>query len=200
MSFLTYLHPHRKLGKSKCAAGTPVLSKRCLLVASPLAMADPYQLFDDTSSGLTASPGAGYPAQFTFLAKSMFNFIMAYGNSQGKEIIDENIDHFIPVTKLKYYFAVDTVYVGKKLKLLLCPFLHQDWQVQYQQDMPWVPRFDVNTPDLDIPVMAFITYILVASLALGMQNRFYHNPTEQSQWRCSVGFYLKNFNHAANNV
>lgn len=35
------------------------------------------------------------------------------------------IDRFIPVTKLKYYFAVDTVYVGKKLGLLVFPYLHQ---------------------------------------------------------------------------
>lgn len=27
----------------------------------------------------------------------------------------------------------------------------QDWEVQYQQDMPVAPRFDVNAPDLYIP-------------------------------------------------
>lgn len=91
------------------------------------------------------------------------------------------IDRFIPVTKLKYYFAVDTVYVGKKLGLLVFPYLHQvstthrsapawkqgggtssgvlplsqlspqDWEVQYQQDTPVAPRFDINAPDLYIP-------------------------------------------------
>lgn len=129
------------------------------------------------------------------------------------------IDRFIPVTKLKYYFAVDTMYVGKKLGLLFFPYLHQvstppaevntasggaksrgggggvgaegeseargmggraglpqerawmqcgrspppggparsphsppqDWEVQYQQDTPVAPRFDVNAPDLYIP-------------------------------------------------
>lgn len=35
------------------------------------------------------------------------------------------IDRIIPVGKLKYYFAVDTVYVGKKLGLLLFPYMHQ---------------------------------------------------------------------------
>ncbi|XP_064295801.1 protein YIF1B-B-like [Phalacrocorax carbo] len=47
-----------------------------------------------------------------------------------------------------------------------------DWQVRYQQDTPVAPRFDVNAPDLYIPTMAFITYILVACLVLGTQNRF----------------------------
>ncbi|XP_051632431.1 protein YIF1B, partial [Manacus candei] len=48
----------------------------------------------------------------------------------------------------------------------------QDWQVRYQQDAPVAPRFDVNAPDLYIPAMAFLTYILLAGLALGTQNRF----------------------------
>lgn len=105
----------------------------------------------------------------------MSNMAMAYGSSlaaQGKELVDKNIDRFIPVSKLKYYFAVDTVYVGKKLGLLVFPYLHQDWEVQYQQDTPVAPRFDINAPDLYIPAMAFITYILVAGLALGTQDRF----------------------------
>uniref|UniRef100_A0A287CTK1 Protein YIF1 n=1 Tax=Ictidomys tridecemlineatus TaxID=43179 RepID=A0A287CTK1_ICTTR len=134
--------------------------------ASPPGMADPHQLFDDTSSaqnrgyGAQRAPGGlGYPntsasAQAAFLADPVSNMAMAYGSSlaaQGKELVDKNIDRFIPVTKLKYYFAVDTVYVGKKLGLLVFPYLHQDWEVQYQQDTPVAPRFDVNAPDLYIP-------------------------------------------------
>lgn len=34
------------------------------------------------------------------------------------------------------------------------------------------PRFDVNAPDLYIPAMGFITYVLVAGLALGTQNKY----------------------------
>lgn len=44
--------------------------------------------------------------------------------------------------------------------------------MSYQQDTPVAPRFDVNAPDLYIPAMAFITYVLVAGLALGTQNRY----------------------------
>ncbi|XP_044901990.1 protein YIF1B isoform X5 [Felis catus] len=169
------------------AAGTPRQpSKRRIPVSQP-GMADPHQLFDDTSSaqsrgyGAQRAPGGlGYvPAsaspQEAFLADPVSNMAMAYGSSlaaQGKELVDKNIDRFIPVTKLKYYFAVDTMYVGKKLGLLFFPYLHQDWEVQYQQDTPVAPRFDVNAPDLYIPAMAFITYVLVAGLALGTQDRF----------------------------
>uniref|UniRef100_A0A8C0E031 Protein YIF1 n=1 Tax=Balaenoptera musculus TaxID=9771 RepID=A0A8C0E031_BALMU len=115
-------------------------------------MADPHQLFDDTSSaqsrgyGAQRAPGGlGYPTasaspQAAFLGDPVSNMAMAYGSSlaaQGKELVDKN-----------------------------------DWEVQYQQDTPVAPRFDVNAPDLYIPAMAFITYVLVAGLALGTQDRF----------------------------
>ncbi|XP_073081858.1 protein YIF1B isoform X3 [Manis javanica] len=124
-------------------------SKRRIPVSQP-GMADPHQLFDDTSSAQSRGYGAqrtpsglGYPAaspQAAFLDDPVSSMAMAYGSSlaaQGKELVDKN-----------------------------------DWEVQYQQDMPVAPRFDVNAPDLYIPAMAFITYILVAGLALGTQDRF----------------------------
>lgn len=35
------------------------------------------------------------------------------------------LDRFIPISKLKYYFAVDTLYVGKKLGLVVFPYMHE---------------------------------------------------------------------------
>ncbi|XP_055735626.1 protein YIF1B-like isoform X2 [Salvelinus fontinalis] len=144
---------------------------------------DPSQLFDDTSTASRVQPAGfsgqgvgamGYPGQ-TILSDPMSNMAMAYGSSlasQGKDLVDKNLDRFLPISKLKYYFAVDTVYVGKKLGLLVFPYMHQNWEVSYQQDTPVAPRFDINAPDLYIPAMGFITYILVSGLALGTQNRF----------------------------
>ncbi|XP_034025287.1 protein YIF1B-like isoform X2 [Thalassophryne amazonica] len=146
---------------------------------------DVSQLFDDTSGGGTGSQmgcgnqyvgpqAAGFSGQ-SLLSDPMSNLAMAYGSSlasQGKEMVDKNLDRFIPFSKLKYYFAVDTVYVGKKLGLLVFPYLHENWEVNYQRDTPVAPRYDVNAPDLYIPAMGFITYVLVAGLALGTQNRF----------------------------
>ncbi|XP_042271046.1 protein YIF1B isoform X3 [Thunnus maccoyii] len=146
---------------------------------------DGSQLFEDTSGvGLGAQTGyrnqmagpqaAGLTGQ-SLLSDPMSNLAMAYGSSlasQGREMVDKNLDRFIPISKLKYYFAVDTVYVGKKLGLLVFPYMHENWEVSYQQDTPVAPRFDVNAPDLYIPAMGFITYVLVAGLALGTQDRF----------------------------
>ncbi|XP_048024639.1 protein YIF1B isoform X1 [Megalobrama amblycephala] len=142
---------------------------------------DPSPLFEDTSAGVNKHDHSGvgkgpdvYPGQ-ALLSDPMSNLAMAYGSSlasHGKEMMDKNLDRFIPISKLKYYFAVDTVYVGKKLGLLVFPYMHENWEVSYQQDTPVAPRFDINAPDLYIPVMGFITYVLVAGLALGTQNRF----------------------------
>ncbi|XP_067363620.1 protein YIF1B isoform X1 [Channa argus] len=148
-------------------------------------VSDGSQLFEDTSgAGIRSQTGyrnqqpgpqaAAFPGQ-SLLSDPMSNLAMAYGSSlasQGREMVDKNLDRFIPISKLKYYFAVDTVYVGKKLGLLIFPYMHENWEVCYQQDTPVAPRFDVNAPDLYIPAMSFITYILVAGVALGTQNRF----------------------------
>jgi len=57
--------------------------------------------------------------------------------------------------------------------LILFPFAHREWVVKYSsRDEPVPPRYDVNAPDLYIPVMAIVTYVLVAGLLLGMQDRF----------------------------
>uniref|UniRef100_UPI00398E5289 protein YIF1B isoform X2 n=1 Tax=Pristiophorus japonicus TaxID=55135 RepID=UPI00398E5289 len=145
----------------------------------------PSHLFEDTSGNMEVPPsGPGYEGSAASFGLArpgilsdpmMSNLAMAYGSSlasQGKSIVGQNIDRFIPVSRLKYYFAVDTIYVGKKLGLLVFPYMHQNWEVRYQQDTPVAPRVEVNAPDLYIPAMAFITYLLVAGFALGTQSRF----------------------------
>lgn len=48
----------------------------------------------------------------------------------------------------------------------------QDWSIRYEQDGPIQPRYEINAPDLYIPTMAYVTYVLVAGLVLGTQQRF----------------------------
>ncbi|RWS16254.1 Protein YIF1B-A-like protein [Dinothrombium tinctorium] len=73
---------------------------------------------------------------------------------------------------LKYYFAVDTGYVLKKLLLIFFPFTHKEWSLRYNPQEAIAPKDDVNAPDLYIPTMAFVTYVLVAGYLLGLNNRF----------------------------
>lgn len=34
------------------------------------------------------------------------------------------------------------------------------------------PRYELNAPDLYIPAMAFVTYVLIGGVSLGLQERF----------------------------
>merc|ERR1719412_2862806 len=91
---------------------------------------------------------------------------------QGQEEIKKNIDKYISIGQLKYYFAVDTNYVGRKLGILLFPFAQKDWSLKYNQDEPVQPKYDVNAPDLYIPCMGYMSYILIVGYILGLKNTF----------------------------
>ncbi|CAK9305077.1 unnamed protein product [Gordionus sp. m RMFG-2023] len=106
----------------------------------------------------------------------MADVAMTYGTvlaDQGKHMMEQKFERWVSLSRLKYYFAVDTKYVGKKLTILMCPYLHKDWALQYdQENQPIAPRFDLNAPDLYIPLMAFVTFILTSGWIMGMQKKF----------------------------
>lgn len=52
------------------------------------------------------------------------------------------------------------------------PHGRQDWSVKYNPDEPVQPRYELNAPDLYIPAMAFVTYLLIGGVSLGIQERF----------------------------
>lgn len=130
------------------------------------------------SSGQFGGGPSNQPMAFPgqqLLTDPMANMAFEYGHSlagQGSVYVHKNIEKYVATSKLKYYFAVDTAYVGKKLGLLIFPYAHSDWSIHYNQDEPVAPRYDINAPDLYIPVMAFVTYILLAGIGLGTQSRF----------------------------
>lgn len=105
----------------------------------------------------------------------MASMAMKYGSSladQGKEYVTQNVDRWFSISRLKYYFAVDTTYVTKKLLIILFPFINKDWSVKYSQTEAVPPKLDVNAPDLYIPIMSFVTYILIVGICLGTQEKF----------------------------
>lgn len=115
-----------------------------------------------------------YSPQFTtqlFAEPVVTNMAMQYGNAL-MGYGSQKFEKYVPLTALKYYFAVDTNYVLTKLSLLLFPFSQKDWSVRYEQDIPLQPRFEKNALDMYIPTMAFVTYIVIAALVSGIQDRF----------------------------
>lgn len=125
--------------------------------------------------GAGSQPSPAAPGFGMFNQPIVQDMALQYGQKladQGKELVNKEFEKYIPVSKLKYYFAVDNKYVVNKLKLIFFPFLHTDWSLKYDQDNPVQPRFDINALDLYIPMMAYITYVVLAGLVLGMQERF----------------------------
>lgn len=55
-----------------------------------------------------------------------------------------------------------------RIKDFILKITLQDWSIKYEQDNPVQPRYEINAPDLYIPVMAYVTYVVVAGLVLGM--------------------------------
>lgn len=100
------------------------------------------------------------------------------------------LDRYVSIPALKHYFNVSNSYVLSKLLLVLFPWRHKPWsrqqgrlnssttlangqvgQAQYTS-LFLPPRDDINSPDLYIPVMAFVTYILLSTILAGLRGSF----------------------------
>jgi len=92
-------------------------------------------------------------------------------------------NRYINVSTLKHYFNVSNRYVLSKTVLVLFPWRHRPWSRSQTntaspshngstttQFLP--PREDVNSPDMYIPLMAFITYVLLTTLIAGLNGKF----------------------------
>lgn len=70
-----------------------------------------------------------FPPQFAMFQQPIVqDMAMQYGQKladQGKDLVNKEFEKYVPVTKLKYYFAVDNKYVINKLRLLFFPFTHK---------------------------------------------------------------------------
>ncbi|MCJ1401643.1 hypothetical protein MMC11_004860 [Xylographa trunciseda] len=105
--------------------------------------------------------------------------------SAGQDYMEQNLNRYVSIPALKLYFNVTTSYVLRKLVLVLFPWRHKPWSRQQRpsttgsQDpssysyyfLP--PREDLNSPDMYIPVMAFVTYVLLSALLAGLRGSFH---------------------------
>jgi len=103
------------------------------------------------------------------------NPLAQMGIAQATQFVSTMNDSFVTrwTGSLRYYFSVNNMYVIHKLKILLFPFIHKSWSRRIVpaadgREMYLPPSQDVNAPDLYIPAMAFVTYILLIALIMGM--------------------------------
>lgn len=78
------------------------------------------------------------------------------------------LDRFIPITKLKYYFAVDTVYVGKKLGLLVFPYMHE-----VSLFTPSTSKFLLDAFQLENMLFFICLFVLLSSLIFLMCSKIF---------------------------
>ncbi|KAH6894135.1 YIF1-domain-containing protein [Thelonectria olida] len=96
----------------------------------------------------------------------------------GQEYVEQNFGRYVNVSALKHYFNVSNSYVVNKLFLVLFPWRHKPWSrkqavgVNGQEGWYLPPRDDINSPDMYIPVMALVTYILLSTMIAGLRGEF----------------------------
>jgi len=99
-------------------------------------------------------------------------------DSQLLSNVREQFNRYVNVSALKHYFNVSNGYVINKLYLVLFPWRHRPWSRKQQlshngQEGYFLPpREDINSPDMYIPLMAFVTYILLYTLLAGLRGAF----------------------------
>ena len=82
------------------------------------------------------------------------------------------LQRYIDIPMLRYYFDVSNSYVASKLRTILFPFIKKDWDRQGANQGFLTPREDVNAPDLYIPSMAFTTWVLLIGIQAGRQQQY----------------------------
>ncbi|XP_078435935.1 uncharacterized protein LOC144706777 [Wolffia australiana] len=102
----------------------------------------------------------------------------AYGEKflgSSSEFMQSNISRYF--SNPQYYFQVNDQYVRNKLKVVLLPFLHRGHWTRISEPVAGrlsykPPIYDINAPDLYIPLMSFGTYVVLAGFMLGLLGRF----------------------------
>jgi len=110
--------------------------------------------------------------------------MMNVAESMGKDFLQKGWAKAIPglersMIGLRPYFAVDNGYVKRKMIKVLFPFIYRDWARQETMEQTpdghisyALPIHDQNAPDLYIPSMALLTYVLLCALCYGNAGKF----------------------------
>ncbi|KAF7338494.1 WD-REPEATS-REGION domain-containing protein [Mycena venus] len=118
-------------------------------------------------------------------------FGMQLGSSAvaaGQDYVQRTWGGVFPNARVKPHFNVSNSYVIRKLRIVLFPWIHKHWGRKSHRTDSGVteyhpPREDVNSPDLYIPLMSMVTYILLCALHSGLQERFHPQVLGESASR-----------------
>ncbi|ORY81488.1 YIF1-domain-containing protein [Protomyces lactucae-debilis] len=130
--------------------------------------------------GMPHGPNAGFPGQeyWNAPAAQMGLQVGQQALSASQAYVNQNVSRWISIASLRKYFQVTNAYVLRKLLLVLFPWRHHPWHRQVTRDGSGQvdgfadPKDDLNAPDMYIPIMASVTYVLLNSLIAGIQGAF----------------------------
>ena len=106
------------------------------------------------------------------------------GLNQAQAAMQSGVTKYMPGmalfwSGLKFHFNVSNKYVLNKMLLLVFPFRQKSWNRERSQtsgvsNTPTYtpPVADINAPDLYIPLMSFVTYVLLVGLLKGTRMKF----------------------------
>ncbi len=112
---------------------------------------------------------------------------LKFGINMGKQIVKNTkfVDYF-SLEGLKPYFDVDNKYVLYKFRYLFIPFLKEK-QINSSEEIQ--NKYNIEYFDLYLPLMSFITYVLVVSFISAIKNPEVFNPQTLGKI-LSKDFYL----------
>ncbi|KAJ1725178.1 Transport protein yif1 [Coemansia erecta] len=96
-----------------------------------------------------------------------------------QENVQQNVGKYVSMPQLKHYFSVSNMYVLAKLRTLMFPWLQKHWHRHAERDQTGqvsgykAPREDNNSPDLYIPSMGLVSYIIAVGLVIGRLGVFH---------------------------
>ncbi|KAJ2448499.1 Transport protein yif1 [Coemansia sp. RSA 2424] len=96
-----------------------------------------------------------------------------------QENVQQNVERYVSMRQLKHYFDVSNIYVLSKLRVLVFPWMQKSWHRYAERDQTGQvvgyksPREDANSPDLYIPVMGLVSYVITIGLIIGRLGVFH---------------------------
>ncbi|KAL2758518.1 hypothetical protein ACRALDRAFT_1075082 [Sodiomyces alcalophilus JCM 7366] len=149
----------------------------------PIPQSGPQPTYTSTSPYQQQGGGSGnaFGAYGQFMNDPTAQVAAQFGQTafkHGQEYMEQNFNRYVNVNALKHYFNVTNSYVINKLFLVLFPWRHKPWSRKQavgpngQEGWYLPPRDDVNSPDMYIPVMAIVTYVLLSTVVAGLGGKF----------------------------
>ncbi|KAG9394765.1 hypothetical protein J8273_3741 [Carpediemonas membranifera] len=95
---------------------------------------------------------------------------MKMGASHYNQVFHDStsfIHRVVNTKRLQFYFAVSNQQILRKIGVLLFPYTHSSWKRQThasEASIPLTPAEDINTPDLYLPFVGIVTYIIFCAM------------------------------------